>query len=357
MQDLKEFTLSDVIEATALQTMMDDFYKMTGIGVAICDVSGQILVATGWQDICTLYHRVHPETQKYCFESDTKLTENILPGEYKLYRCRNNMWDIATPIIIGGKHLGNLFLGQFFFDDEQPDVELFRQQACKYGFDVKEYLEALSRVPRWSRDTVDTVMNFYTRFTMVVSSLGHTNIQLARALDEKEAILKELRANQSLLSRILHSVPQSIFWKDNKCVYLGCNLNFALTAGLTDPNEIIGKTDYDLPWPEHEAETYRKDDQEVISSGCVKAHIVEPIQQADGTRRWIDTTKLPLTDTNGNSLGVLGVFDDITERKKMEAELKNEMYRLELLNTHMVDRELKMVELKKELAELKKRLG
>ena len=95
---------------------MDDFYEFAHITIAIVDLKGNILVSIGWQDICTRFHRVHPETCKHCVESDTKLSAGVPSGEFKLYRCKNNMWDTATPIMVGGQHVGNIFSGQFFFD-------------------------------------------------------------------------------------------------------------------------------------------------------------------------------------------------------------------------------------------------
>jgi ligand-binding sensor protein len=137
-----------LLDTEALQAMVDDFYQLTHIGIAIIDLAGDVLVKAGWQDICTCFHRVHPETERNCRQSDLELSKGVLKGEFKLHRCKNNMWDIATPIIIGDQHLGNLFLGQFFFDDDQVDVGLFREQAGKYGFEEEGYLEALNNVPR-----------------------------------------------------------------------------------------------------------------------------------------------------------------------------------------------------------------
>ncbi len=317
----ENFQLSDLIHVAAIQSLMDDFYKITNVGVAIIDLAGNIMVATGWQDICTRFHRINPESAKYCIESDTALTENIKPGEFRRYRCRNNMWDIATPIVVGGKHLGNLFLGQFLFQDEEPDLDLFREQARKYGFDESSYIDALQRVPRWSMEQIQDFMGFYTKFTMIISSLGHKNLQLLKTISEREAILEDLRESRAMFSGILNSVPQSIFWKDKNGVYLGCNEHFALSAGLKTPGEIVGKTDFDLPWSEQDAVAYRKDDAEVIGSNRMKAHIVEQLQQFDGSRLWIDTTKLPLTDSTGNVIGVLGVYEDVTEQISAREEL------------------------------------
>jgi ligand-binding sensor protein len=146
VEDDGEMDLAHILDVPAIQSLMDDFFSLTQIGVAILDIKGTVLVATGWQDICTQFHRVHPETARHCLESDTRLSKGVEPGTFKLYRCKNQMWDMATPIIVGGQHVGNLFLGQFFFSDEEPDYPLFRAQARKYGFDENEYAAALRKI-------------------------------------------------------------------------------------------------------------------------------------------------------------------------------------------------------------------
>ncbi|NJC95864.1 MAG: PAS domain S-box protein [Anaerolineae bacterium] len=135
---------------------------------------------------------------------------------------------------------------------------------------------------------------------------------------QAEAALQESRI---MLKQILDTVPQSIFWKDRDSVYLGCNRVFAAAVGLT-PDEIVGRTDFDLPWPRHEAEAYRADDAYVIANQAPMRHILEPLQQADGVRLWIDTTKLPLMDGHGEVYGVLGVYEDVTERSRAEQALR-----------------------------------
>ncbi len=189
--------LRDIMDTQVIQDIMDEFYRLTGIGVGVVDLSGRVLVATGWQDVCTRFHRIHPETRKNCMESDVELSSGVEPGTFKAYRCKNRMWDMATPIMVGGRHVGNLFLGQFFFEDESPDYDLFRAQARRYGFDEAEYLTALDRVPRWSREKVDAVMSFYARFTHLISSLSYSNLKLVRALKDRERA-EEAPTNYSL---------------------------------------------------------------------------------------------------------------------------------------------------------------
>ncbi|MDD3573952.1 MAG: PocR ligand-binding domain-containing protein [Methanospirillum sp.] len=191
--DIETLSLSDIIDVTEIQQLMDYFYSLTNIGVGIVDINGNVLVKTGWRDICTKFHRVHPETCKQCIESDTQLSSGVAPGTFKLYRCRNNMWDMATPIMLGGAHLGNLFLGQFFFDDEEIDYSFFSKQARKYGFDEEEYIQALKQVPRWSRESIDAVMQFYTNLVSLISKVSWANIRLARIITERDSLISAIR--------------------------------------------------------------------------------------------------------------------------------------------------------------------
>ena len=136
--------LSNILDTPAVQSLMEDFTRLTGMAMAIIDLKGNVLVATGWQDICTQFHRVNPQAAKNCTASDLFLAQNLRPGEYVAYKCQNHLWDVATPLFIGGKHLGNIYTGQFFYDDEPVDERLFIDQAAKYGFDQELYLSALA---------------------------------------------------------------------------------------------------------------------------------------------------------------------------------------------------------------------
>jgi signal transduction histidine kinase len=191
--------LGDIVDPTALQSMMQDFYRVSRIPMSIIDVEGKILVGVGWQDICTKFHRAHPETCKHCIESDTQLSEGVRPGEIRLYKCKNNMWDGVTPITVGGHQLGNVFTGQFFFDDERLDHELFRSQATRYGFDEEAYLAALDSVPRLSRERVAEGTAFLAKFAGMLSRLSFSNINLARSVAERDALTNSLQENKARL--------------------------------------------------------------------------------------------------------------------------------------------------------------
>lgn len=219
--DINNLELEEIVDVQALQALMDDFHKLVPMPLAVIDLKGKVLVGTGWQEICTHYHRIHPETHANCLESDVMLTEGILPGEFKLYKCKNNMWDVATPIRVGGEHVGNLFSGQFFFDDEPLNYEFFRSQAQRYGFNEESYIAALERVPRLSRDTVNIGMAYITKFADMISKLSYSNIKLARSLAERDALMSSLRESELFYRQTLESIPGMVFTTrpDGYCDY------------------------------------------------------------------------------------------------------------------------------------------
>lgn len=234
---LDAMTLEDIIDGQALQQLMDDFYNLTRIGSAVVDIQGKVLVATGWQDICTRFHRKHPRASAHCIESDTILSRGSDPGTFKLYRCKNNMWDMATPIMVGGRHMGNIFLGQFFFEDETPDEELFRAQAREYGFDEQAYMTALERVPRFSRDTVFKAMTYYTRLAHLVSRLSFGHARLTKAMAEQQQAEEEIRQINARLKESLADKDKffSIIAHDIRSPFIGF-LSFIklLTSNASD---------------------------------------------------------------------------------------------------------------------------
>jgi PAS domain S-box-containing protein len=137
-------------------------------------------------------------------------------------------------------------------------------------------------------------------------------------LRERQRAEEEMFNARQTLQSILDTIPQRVFWKDRNLVYLGCNKAFAMDAGLKDPAGIIGKNDYELPWRET-AELYRTDDKLVMEQAAPRLNLEEPQSRPDGSTWRLRTSKLPLRDREGKVIGVIGTYEDITERKRAEA--------------------------------------
>ncbi|MEJ2140821.1 MAG: ATP-binding protein [Gammaproteobacteria bacterium] len=148
-----------------------------------------------------------------------------------------------------------------------------------------------------------------------------SNERLMDEIHQRKSIEVKLKESKDVLQSVLDNIPQFVFWKDSDSRYLGCNRNFLEATGLDNLSELIGKTDYDMPWSDTEAEDYRKDDKDVMDNGVAKLHIQETQHTADGKTIYVDTNKIPLFDENDNVVGILGTYEDITERKLIEQEL------------------------------------
>ncbi len=135
----------------------------------------------------------------------------------------------------------------------------------------------------------------------------------------EEILLK----GENMFQMVLENFPGVVFWKDRQSNYLGCNHSFASGAGLKTPAEIVGKTDHEMPWASTEATKYLNDDRAVMESGKERLHIIESQHQSDGQVLWLNTSKLPLRNSIGQVIGIIGVSNDITTLKMAEQELIN----------------------------------
>jgi signal transduction histidine kinase len=219
------FALRDILEIDKLQRIMDDFYGLTKMGTAIIDMKGEVLVHAGWHNVCTKFHRKNPRSFKNCIESEIHPTQNLKEGETVGYKCKNHMWHVVTPIIIEGQHLGNVFLGQFFYDDEDLDAALFVRQAEIFGFEKEEYLAALETVPRWSREKVEMSVRFCANLTTLISMLSLNEMDLLRENTERRKVEEAYRrANEKL--NLLNSITRHDI--SNQLIVLKGNLDLAL---------------------------------------------------------------------------------------------------------------------------------
>jgi len=314
-----EVVLQNIIDGTAIQQLMSDFCDLTGIGGALLDLQGNVLASTGWQDICFKFHRAHPETNRNCMESDYVLSQDVEPGQYKIYRCRNNMLDIVMPIMVEGRHLGNLFTGQFFFTDEPPDHDVFRAQARQYGFDEEEYLAALSRVPLLDKEAVTKALRFYVKLAEIISTAGYNNLSLARNLVERERLLQSLRASEEMFRSISENIFALIALVDPQGRYTYCNESYSSILGY-DPQNLIGTDCFALVHQdhrEHALDFFRQG----LANKTTQAEFVLKLITKDGAPRWVDHRASMLRDDQGNPRSVLLLAQDVTDRKRAEEAL------------------------------------
>jgi len=138
-----------------------------------------------------------------------------------------------------------------------------------------------------------------------------------------------LQSSYEMLQMVIENIPQYIIWKDIDLSYLGCNDNFSKLIEIENPENIIGKTDEELLLDKNQIQFNRKQERKVIKSNKAVFHTNESWTLRNGEKIWIDVNRIPLLNSDGNVAGLLITFEDITERKHAEENLRKQHERLE----------------------------
>ncbi len=157
------------------------------------------------------------------------------------------------------------------------------------------------------------------------------------SITDRKRAETQLQESRQLLKLVIDTIPQAIFWKDRQSIFLGCNQRFAILSGYHSPKEVIGKTDYELLLEPEAAAFYQECDRRVMASNTAELGILEAKQTSDAEQTWTEVNRVPLHDTQGHVIGILGTFQDITERKQAELKLQSLNTALEQRTTQLTD--------------------
>ena len=239
-EDLTDLNLSDLLDLKEFDKLFKLFRQMTGIAGGFIGVDGQGYAGSIWQEVCTKYHRANERSCERCIESDRLLTSDIKPGCYKLYKCLNNLWEMATPIYYGERKLGFIVFGQFFFEDETPDMEAYARQAESLGFDKKDYLESLAKVPIFSREYIHNALTLFSSVCNVLLGLNFSKLKIAKHLHERVEMFELARMGEERYRSVVESVSDWIFGTNAEGVITFASTKVELALGYV-PEFLIEK--------------------------------------------------------------------------------------------------------------------
>ncbi len=218
------------------------------------------------------------------------------------------LWRIPAELAQGGKD--ELMLAHVLDQLVSPD-------------DFLSLVKQLYQSSEEARDTLHfkdgRIFSRFTRSLIIGEERGR--IWCFKDITEQARAQAALEQSNQLLNTVINASPVRIFWKDNNLRYLGCNTLFAQDAGLQTPQDLIGKSDFQMGWKE-QATLYQADDRQVMESGEAKLLYDEPQATPDGSTIWLRTSKVPLRNVNNSVMGILGVYQDITKQKNIEENLR-----------------------------------
>jgi two-component system cell cycle sensor histidine kinase/response regulator CckA len=174
----------------------------------------------------------------------------------------------------------------------------------------------------WYRRKDGTEFPVEVRFALLEAGGRRLKLALVRDVTRRRQAEQALREREELLRNVIAHIPCGVFWKDRNSVYTGGNVVLARDNGLAGPEELVGRTDFELCVSQSEAQTYRDCDQRVMRTGEPILNLEEIQTRPGGTRATLLTSKVPLRDAGGAVVGVLGVYQDITELKRLEEQLR-----------------------------------
>ncbi|MBU0966788.1 MAG: PAS domain S-box protein [Proteobacteria bacterium] len=322
---MSDYRLADLLDLGIIQKMADAHYRAAGMPIGIIDaIDGSILVGSGWQDICVKFHRANQLSLQRCRESDSYIKDRLVQGEACHYKCKNGLWDIGVPIVVAGRHLATLFLGQFFYEGEAPDRDFFTRQAHEFGFNGNDYLAALDRVPVFSREKVDYILEYDKALVDFIADLAEQALLKIKA-DEK------IRESEWKFHAVFDQSYQLIGLLSIDGRMLEANRT-ALAFGGIEEADVIGRPFWETAWLAHSPELQEKMRlavQKVAKGELVQFETFHPA--ADGNLRYVDFSLKPVKDDTGRVIMLMPEGRDITERKQAAGEIKRQAEFLQIL--------------------------
>ncbi|MBF0624930.1 MAG: PocR ligand-binding domain-containing protein [Magnetococcales bacterium] len=386
----EDLALDNLLDMAELQSLFENFCSAVGVPAAIIDLQAKVLASSRWQRACTDFHRVNPTTCDRCIESDTQLALHLQEGkDFSIYRCRNGLTDAASPIVVNGRHLANVFIGQFLL--APPDLEFFWTQAREVGFDEQAYLAAIAEVPIMAEERLPAILGFLSRFAKLLATMSLERLQSSRSEDalrqgrmaamnlaedaerarldlaeyqkQLEYLVEErtaeVRAAEERSRLILDCAGEGIFGTDREG-----RVHFINPAALRmlerEAGEVIGQPFHPIahhshpdgtPYPAEDCPMWRAQAQGIT------AHVDhEFLWRKDGSNFPTEYSAVPIWRDEVVE-GSVVTFRDITKRRQVEAQVLEKMGELEQFTRVAVGRELRMIALKEEINRLSAELG
>lgn len=333
-----KYSIKDLVDINRLRTLFEEFSKTTGFTTGFVSFPDQeILIATGWRDACTKFHRPCLASAETCSESNIYLTSCLRKmKELSIKLCSNGLVDGATPVVIRGKHLASVSTGQVLF--EPPDLECFKRQAKKYGYKEEPYLAAIRKLPVVTEQQLKQVLRYLSGLAVYIAEEGLSVLRVKEENELRRKSEQALQLSEEKYRTLFEGSHDAIFIRDTAGRLLDCNQAVVELFGFRSKGDLIST------YPHDRAPEKQEDGRD--SAAAVQGYIKECMRDGRSFFQWLskkhDGTIFPIEvhlsrlEMEGGTV-FLSVVHDISERKQAEKVLKESEQRYRSLFENMVE--------------------
>jgi PAS domain S-box-containing protein len=332
-----KYSIRDLVDLDRLRELFESFSLATGFTTGMLSYPDlEVLVGTGWREICINYHRAYPNSEKFCKQSNQHLLNGFRKaGETGIYRCENGLVDGATPVIVRGRQIASVVTGQVLF--EKPDSEQFKKQAETFGFDVDSYLLALSKVPVVTEEQLIYALKFLARIAADIAEQSLDNLLAMETATRIESVVAERERTEASL-QAAEAKYQSLIEQSPAIIYTDLAEQFNLTQYISPQVKTI--TGYSAEeWIADRnlwLKFMQEEDRERVMEEYVRATrnggpftSEYRINTKDGRLVWVRDEAVLVRTADGKPSFWQGIMLDISEQKRSEIALQEseEKYR------------------------------
>ncbi len=316
-------TLGDLVDLSRLQKLVTLFHGATGMPVRIEEPEGRGLAAAGLPSPCARFCASNPATGDDCGLAEADRQSPPDGGEPTERRCPQGLWEVALPIMVAGRPIATLAVGPFFLGEEKPARDAFARQAREGGRDVAACLAALERMPVFPRRRQRDILACAAALLDQLCRMGLTTQQLAQELGEKRRAHEEMSNSLGLLTTLINTIPNPVYFQDLAGRILGCNTAFAEQIVNLPPTEIIGRSLADLTASAMRLLSVSHSRRDPQLAGMPGPAAYEgQILCGDGQQRDFLFSQGTYLGGDGDPAGIVCILADITERRRIEANLR-----------------------------------
>jgi PAS domain S-box-containing protein len=299
-----ESTISEILNVSKFSRLCDSLFDNIHLSLLLLDNYGNIIVQSGLWKNYDKFAPVLAGTIEQCPICSSQLNSLSQKNFSKSFLCKDNLHAIRLKIVYHDKYYGTLILGPFGIKSGQISSSALP--------------EALnSSIPLFSEDEL------CKKFDLVGIIIND--------IVEKKIQQDSTTLEQVFMRALMTNIPDAIYFKDKKSRFLKASNAKAHKHGFSIPDDIVGKTDFDLFEDEHAKQAFESE-QSILRTGSSVIAVEEMEQLKDKSTRWVSSTKMPLFDNNGNIIGTFGISRDVTKRKLAELEIQKMNNELKELN-------------------------